>query len=103
MIDRRCEGEDIVSFSDFLRRFGPGSITVVDVASQEVLRVRCSGEDRVVVTTTTEPDLELPTIGEEPLPGEPIDENDGVVEVPTTLAAAANAEADNVTGNIDDN
>ncbi len=99
VIDRRCEGEDIVSFSDFLRRFGPGSTTVVDVASQEVLRVRCAGEDRVVVTTTTEPPIELPIIGDEPIEGDPIDENDGVVEVPTTLQETS----DNVTGNIDDN
>lgn len=99
VIDRHCEGEDIVSFSDFLRRFGPGSTTVIDVASQQVLRVRCAGEDRVVVTTTTEPPLDVPTIGDEPIPGEPIDENDGVVEVPTTLEESP----DNVTGNIDDN
>jgi hypothetical protein len=83
VIDRRCEGEDIVSFSDFLRRFGPGSTTVIDVATQAVLRVRCAGEDRVVVTTTTVPLIDVPIIGGEPIPGEEIDENDGVVEVPT--------------------
>lgn len=93
VIERRCEGEDVVSFSDFLRRFGPGSTTVVDVASQKVLRVRCAGADRVAVTTTTEPLIDVPTIGDEPIPGDPIDENDGVVEVPTTVDAA-------VTGNV---
>ena len=101
VIDRRCEGEDIVSFSDFLRRFGPGSTTVIDVATQQVLRVRCSGEDRVEVTTTTEVPVDLPTPeGQEVIPGEEIDENDGVVEVPETLADEVTG---NVTGNIDDN
>ncbi len=99
VIDRRCEGEDVVSFSDFLRRFGPGSTTVIDVATQEVLRVRCAGEDRVAVTTTTEPLIDVPVIAGEPIPGEEIDENDGVFEVPTTLEESP----DNVTGNIDDN
>jgi hypothetical protein len=101
IIDRKCDGEDIVSFSDFLRRFGPGSTTVVDVETQQVLRVRCAGEDRVQVTTTTELPVDLPTPdGEELVPGEEIDENDGVVEVPITLAEEA---SENVTGNIDDN
>jgi hypothetical protein len=95
VIDRRCEGEDVVSFSDFLRRFGPGSTTVIDVATQQVLRVRCAGEDRVVVTTTTEPLIDVPIGGADPIPGEEIDENDGVVEVPTTLEDSP----DNVTGN----
>ena len=95
VIERRCEGEDIVSFSDFLRRFGPGSTTVIDVATQRVLRVRCAGEDRVVVTTTTQPLIDVPVIDGEPIPGDEIDENDGVVEVPTTLEESTG----NVTGN----
>lgn len=83
VIDRRCEGEDIVSFSDFLDRFGPGSITVVDVETQQVVRVRCSGEDRVEITTTTEaPIVVTPGDGE---PGDEIDENDGVAEVPVSV------------------
>lgn len=89
VIDRRCEGEDIVSFSDFLARFGPGSTTVVDVETQQVVRVRCSGEDRVEITTTTEAPIVAPTPeGGEPTPGEEIDENDGVVvqeEVPVSV------------------
>ena len=97
VIDRFCEGEDIVSFSDFLRRFGPGSTTVIDVETQRVLRVRCAGEDRVEVTTTTEVPVDLPTPGsDEPTPGEEIDENDGIVEEPITDAPS------NVTGNLDD-
>lgn len=43
VIERRCDGEDIVSFSDFLRRFGPGSTSVVDIESQQVVEVRCAG------------------------------------------------------------
>jgi hypothetical protein len=97
VIERRCEGEDIVSFSDFLRRFGPGSTTVVDVETQQVLRVRCSGEERVEVTTTTELPVDLPTPeGGEPVPGEEIDENDGVVEV---LIGVEEEAPDNATGN----
>ena len=41
MIDRECADQDIPSFSDFLRRFGPGSTTVVDLDTQQVLRVEC--------------------------------------------------------------
>jgi hypothetical protein len=86
VIERRCEGEDIVSFSDFLRRFGPGSTTVVDVATQQVSRVLCAGESRAVATTTTQPLIDAPVTNGEPIPGNEIDENDGVFEVPTTLA-----------------
>lgn len=100
VIDRVCVGEDIVSFSDFLRRFGPGSTTVVDVETQQVLRVRCAGEERVEVTTTTETPLDLPTPGGDVVPGEEIDENDGVVETPSTVVEQS---PDNVTGNIDEN
>jgi len=39
-----CQGEDIPSFSDFLRRFGPNSTTIVDLATQEVSQVRCGEE-----------------------------------------------------------
>lgn len=45
--DRRnatCAGEDIPTFSDFLRRFGPNSTTIVDLATQEVSEVRCGDE-----------------------------------------------------------
>ena len=31
VIERECDGEDIPSFSDFLRRFGPDSVSVVDL------------------------------------------------------------------------
>lgn len=103
VIERFCEGEDIVSFSDFLRRFGPGSVTVIDVASQQVLRVRCAGEDRVVVTTTTEPTLDIPIIGGEQVPGEPIDENDGVVIEPIEGIDGTDGDGGNVTGNLDEN
>ncbi|NND75299.1 MAG: hypothetical protein HKN44_09865 [Ilumatobacter sp.] len=56
VIERRCDGEDIVSFSDFLRRFGPGSTTIVDIETQQVLEVRCAGtgEPEPVAPTTTE-------------------------------------------------
>ena len=39
-----CAGEDIPSFSDFLRRFGPNSTTIVDLATQQVVEVQCGEE-----------------------------------------------------------
>jgi len=39
--DATCAGEDIPSFSDFLRRFGPNSTTIVDLATQQVIQVQC--------------------------------------------------------------
>jgi hypothetical protein len=36
--------EDIASFSDFLRRFGPNSVSVVDLKTQQVTKVLCGAE-----------------------------------------------------------
>lgn len=41
VIERDCDGEDIPTFSDFLRRFGPDSVTVVDLEIRQVTSVRC--------------------------------------------------------------
>ncbi len=41
VIERDCAGEDIPTFSDFLRRFGPDSITILDLPSRQVTSVRC--------------------------------------------------------------
>jgi len=41
VIERDCEGEDITSFSDFLRRFGPNSVSIVDLEARQVVAVRC--------------------------------------------------------------
>ena len=41
VIERECGGEDIHTFSDFLRRFGPGSVSIVDLATRQVVAVRC--------------------------------------------------------------
>lgn len=41
VIERDCEGEDIPTFSDFLKRFGPDSVTILDLASSKVTSVRC--------------------------------------------------------------
>ena len=49
--ERGCPGKDIPSFSDFLRRFGPDSITQVDLETQKVAAVVC-GEEYVAPTTT---------------------------------------------------
>ena len=41
VIERDCEGEDIPTFRDFLRRFGPDSVTIVDLETRQVTAVRC--------------------------------------------------------------
>ena len=41
VIERDCGGEDIPTFSDFLRRFGPDSVTILDLETREVVSVRC--------------------------------------------------------------
>ncbi len=46
-----CAGTDIVNFSDFLRRFGPDSTTIVDIETGLVTEVEC-GEEFVAPTTT---------------------------------------------------
>ncbi len=44
VIERDCGGEDIPTFSDFLRRFGPDSVTIVDLETRQVASVRCGEE-----------------------------------------------------------
>lgn len=41
VIERDCEGEDIPTFSDFLRRFSENSVTILDLNAREVVEVRC--------------------------------------------------------------
>lgn len=41
VIERDCSGEDIPTFSDFLRRFGPDSVTILDLESRQITSVRC--------------------------------------------------------------
>lgn len=53
-----CAGEDIPSFSDFLRRFGPDSTTIVDLATQQVIQVQC-GEEYVEPAEVEEYDGDL--------------------------------------------
>ena len=42
--DGTCRGQDIPSFSDFVRRFGPNSTTIVDLETQKVVQVQCGDE-----------------------------------------------------------
>ena len=44
VIARECGGEDIPTFSDFLERFGPDSVSIVDLATRQVVSVRCGDE-----------------------------------------------------------
>ncbi|MEL6890113.1 MAG: hypothetical protein AAFP84_00840 [Actinomycetota bacterium] len=45
VIERICT-DDITSFSDFLRRYGPNSTSIVDIETQVVSAVRCGEEVR---------------------------------------------------------
>jgi hypothetical protein len=56
VIERTCRDEDLPTFADFLRRFGPGSITIVDLLTGEVVSARCvadSGRSRPTTPPTT--------------------------------------------------
>lgn len=41
VIERECNGEDFPSFGDFLERYGPQSITILDLETREVIAARC--------------------------------------------------------------
>lgn len=64
VIERECNDEDIPSFSDFLRRFGPGSITTVDLLTGQVVAARCADDavptPQPAPTTLPEATLEGP-------------------------------------------
>jgi hypothetical protein len=67
VIERSCRDEDIPSFSDFLARFGKGSITTVDLVTGEVLSTRCAGDAAPTIPTTTlAPDLGTETPDQAP-------------------------------------
>ena len=69
VIERSCRDEDIPSFSDFLDRFGEGSITTVDLVTGEVLSTRCAGDEAPSIPTTTlAPDLGSETPDQAPTP-----------------------------------
>ena len=62
VIERNCADEfDVTSFSDFLRRFGPDSTSVVDLDSRQVTEVVCGEEFVPPVTTIGPADLEPAT------------------------------------------
>jgi len=69
VIERDCGNIDIPTFSDFLRRFGPDSVTVVDLELEEVTTVRCGEE--VVPPTTSIPATATSTGGLGVLPDAP--------------------------------
>ena len=60
VIERECGDVDIPSFGDFLRRFGPDSVTVVDLNKQEVTAVRCGDQ---VAPDTVPPNSGTPDTG----------------------------------------
>ena len=76
VIERSCRDEDIVSFGDFLRRFGDDSISTIDIETEQVVAARCAGTDAPVVTTTLPP-VDLPEPGLDPGVDPAVD--DGVV------------------------
>lgn len=62
VIERSCGDEDIPTFSDFLRRFGVGSVTVVDLGTGEVVSAYCADvpiPEPPAVTTTLVPEPAL--------------------------------------------
>jgi hypothetical protein len=60
VIERECGDEDIPTFADFLRRFGPDSTSIVDLETQLVVSVRCGAEVvREDTTTATAPGVDL--------------------------------------------
>jgi hypothetical protein len=81
VIERECNDEDIPTFSDFLRRFGKGSITTVDVTTGEVLSARCAQDKQPTqpsaTTTTAVPAPPLEGPAEAPTSVPPTDENTG--------------------------
>ncbi len=63
VIERECNEEDIPTFKDFLRRFGAGSITTVDLATGEIVSARCADDTTPTqpsVSTTVPPALDGP-------------------------------------------
>lgn len=74
--DETC-GEDVVSFSDFLTRFGPGSTSVVDLETRLVSAVIC-GEEFVPPPTTVVFEGSL----------------DGSIVMPTTTLPALDTEVE---------
>jgi len=41
VIERECNGEDFPTFADFLERYGPQSVSTVDLETRQVVSVRC--------------------------------------------------------------
>jgi hypothetical protein len=73
------DDKNITSFSDFLRRFGPNSVSIVSLETQQVTEVLCGEEyvapstdrydgslDGRIVTATTAPPAEVPPPVSEP-------------------------------------
>lgn len=68
VIERDCDDElDVTSFSDFLRRFGPGSTSVVDLETRMVTEVVCGPETVPESTTDTVAETPTDTVGETPI------------------------------------
>lgn len=64
VIERDCGNEDIPTFRDFLQRFGPESVSIVDLEVQQVVTVRCGDSvarpTTVPVSTVDPADLGIP-------------------------------------------
>lgn len=74
-IDRRCK-QETGSLREFIDTYGPGSTTIIDVATQRVTAVVCSDTDATETTVSTIPDpavtstIALPTTTVDPvIPG----------------------------------
>ncbi len=72
VIERDCGDIDIPSFGDFLRRFGPNSVTILDLNRQQVTAVRCGAEvvpDSVPPTSAPDGGVPETTVPAPAVPG----------------------------------
>jgi len=60
-VDRKCNDEEIPSLAEFIRDYGPGSRTVIDVAQQRITQVVCASDSPETTTTTTTPPFTIVT------------------------------------------
>lgn len=87
IIRRNCGDElDIRSFSDFLRRFGPESTSIVDLDTRLVTEVTCADDAVAVTTTVVTADEETNEATNGETDGATDEEVEGEVPAPETTA-----------------
>jgi hypothetical protein len=61
-VDRKCNDEEIPSLAEFIRDYGPGSRTIIDVAKQRITQVVCANDSPDTTTTTTNPPFTIVSV-----------------------------------------